>query len=689
MSVVPAGRTGTGPESSHAHTDPSTAGRHTMLGTFPLVAAGLGLLMCVVVFESGGDLSRAARGTGFVLEVEFQPLNRNTQPPGSSSSSSSSSSRNTHTSDIPPTPILARRPAHPETVSGDSSNDRPSVTTPLEKSADASNTGSQNAPAQQLTRSQNQTGLTLKERKQLQREQKHNQKKNRESWRNEIIRLHPRVNLCKPVTARLESALLRGGDTHPSSATYLGCFHDSIISTTDHHHLAEFELGDAPVFDITGLRCAQECNAKAPAIYAHLAPNGGKCSCRATFGQGGLASKALCGQKGTQHVYTLGVWPPKSSSVLNPDPIPDWIAQGTGVEHNMTVAVMIWANERLAAMFRTCRLAQLSTRFTYDVYDLRHQAKIANEAQINELFRVFPGPKIIVFDGCCVPGWLLLKWPESSVLVVASDESARWGYASTNGKTPHYNGPHGPDGVIPEDNTSEHRIIMPEATKPWFKQYYSQRHISDFGNNEVRYVPLGSREEFAEVTDGYKPSTRRKYLYSFMGAPTDISRKKVHEVLLADTTINKNRTFLYMADHWDANPNSDRNTYIKPEEYRKIMMDSVFTLCPKGHSIEQFRLYEAIESGSIPILAMEGDCPSGCPNYAAERLPPEYFASPMVIVQDWDEVVNKLHELQSNQTALLERQAALQRWYVDYMHTKIVEIEDVLIEKMHAAHLLH
>ena len=61
----------------------------------------------------------------------------------------------------------------------------------------------------------------------------------------------------------------------------------------------------------------------------------------------------------------------------------------------------------------------------------------------------------------------------------------------------------------------------------------------------------------------------------------------------------------------------------------------------------------------------------------------------MVIVQDWDEVVNKLHELQSNQTALLERQAALQRWYVDYMHTKIVEIEDVLIEKMHAAHLLH
>jgi hypothetical protein len=623
----------------------------TWVGTFPLVAAGLGLLMCVAVFESGGDMSRAARG-GFMLQVDFVPQDQ--QPLHSTSGST-------------------------DAVIG--SSDQTPMTLPTHPPADAS--GSKPP----LTRSQIQTGLTLKERKKLQKEEQKNKKpKQRDAWRNEIIRLHPRVNLCEPVNARLKSAVI--GDVPP--ATYLGCFYDSNPSGNTARHEA-VELGDDPADNNAGKLCAQKCASKIPAVYAHLEA-GGKCSCLPTFGKGGIAPDVGCGGKGTKQVYTVGVWPPEASTALAPDPVPGWIKEGSGPEHNTTVNVFIWANPRLAAMFRTCRLGQLSTRFTYDVYDLRHQVRNANETQVAELFRIFPGPKVIVFDGCCVPGWLLLKWPEISVLIIASDESARWGYTSTNGKNPFYNGPHDPHGppggIIPEDHTPDHRILMPESTKPWFKQYYSERHLKDFGN-EVRYIPLGSREEFSEVKNGYKPSTRRKYLYSFMGAPTDISRKKVRDVLLADSTIDKNRTFLYMAESWDADPNSDRNTYIKPTEYRKIMMDSVFTLCPKGHSIEQFRMYEAIESGSIPIIAMEGDCPGGCPNYAAERLPPEYLTSPMVVVQNWDDVVAKLHDLESNHTALLERQAALQRWYVDYMHNKIVEIEDVLIEKMHKAHLLH
>jgi len=264
--------------------------------------------------------------------------------------------------------------------------------------------------------------------------------------------------------------------------------------------------------------------------------------------------------------------------------------------------------------------------------------------------------------------------------VIASDESARWGFANSpeSKKKAHFFGPHGPDELVPSD--SQYRILMPEGTKPWFKQYFSIRHNEHFGN-EMRYMPLGSREEFEAAPPSYLPPSQRKYVYSFMVAPTDDGRKKVRDILVADKLISKNRTFLHVAEHWDADPNSDRNTYIKPAQYRQIMLDSVFTICPKGHSIEQFRFYEAIESGSIPIMAMEGHCPGGCPTYASERLPPEYLRYPVVVVQDWDALIPTMIKLEANQTALLQRQLDLRGWYRTFMHGKISEMEDALIAK--------
>ena len=39
--------------------------------------------------------------------------------------------------------------------------------------------------------------------------------------------------------------------------------------------------------------------------------------------------------------------------------------------------------------------------------------------------------------------------------------------------------------------------------------------------------------------------------------------------------------------------------------YASILMDSVFTLCAGGINPESFRLWEAIEAGSIPIVATD------------------------------------------------------------------------------------
>lgn len=52
------------------------------------------------------------------------------------------------------------------------------------------------------------------------------------------------------------------------------------------------------------------------------------------------------------------------------------------------------------------------------------------------------------------------------------------------------------------------------------------------------------------------------------------------------------------------------------------------------------------------------------------------------VQQDWSEVVGTLTELLKNETALLVRQMDLRNWYMQYMHAKITEIEDVLIAKV-------
>lgn len=45
--------------------------------------------------------------------------------------------------------------------------------------------------------------------------------------------------------------------------------------------------------------------------------------------------------------------------------------------------------------------------------------------------------------------------------------------------------------------------------------------------------------------------------------------------------------------------------HIHHEGYYNIMEQSVFTLCPRGHEISSFRLYEALHFGSIPVYVSD------------------------------------------------------------------------------------
>lgn len=66
------------------------------------------------------------------------------------------------------------------------------------------------------------------------------------------------------------------------------------------------------------------------------------------------------------------------------------------------------------------------------------------------------------------------------------------------------------------------------------------------------------------------------------------------------------------------------------------------------------------------------------PHACAFNFNPEYFESPMVIIDNWDTLVETMIRLERNQTALLERQIQLREWYYHFMHSKITEMEDAI-----------
>jgi len=91
----------------------------------------------------------------------------------------------------------------------------------------------------------------------------------------------------------------------------------------------------------------------------------------------------------------------------------------------------------------------------------------------------------------------------------------------------------------------------------------------------------------------------------------------------------------------------------------------------QGNSVEQYRIYEALESGSIPVIAHEGQ-------YARQRLPPAFFDSPILFVSDWKDAPKAMMNLWNNPAELLSRQESLIRWYDDYVTQRIVEMEAVI-----------
>uniref|UniRef100_A0A7S1XDT6 RXYLT1 C-terminal domain-containing protein n=2 Tax=Compsopogon caeruleus TaxID=31354 RepID=A0A7S1XDT6_9RHOD len=218
------------------------------------------------------------------------------------------------------------------------------------------------------------------------------------------------------------------------------------------------------------------------------------------------------------------------------------------------------------------------------------------------------------------------------------------------------------------------------------RQYEGRPHFAHF--NTSTYVPLGPRADFAaafrgmELTELKRPLDRRYIVNAIYSEDTSQSRKELTRILEKDADFLKlitsstgsNRALIRIAKVWTQRLGGD---HLSSDQYAKVLAESMFTLSPVGHNPESYRIFEAIEAGSIPVIALDQAYLShacGDPLWRYRET-----GSPIIFIDRWQDIPRVLRELISNPAALANRQEAVVKWYREFMKRRMRAMEDTLL----------
>ena len=113
--------------------------------------------------------------------------------------------------------------------------------------------------------------------------------------------------------------------------------------------------------------------------------------------------------------------------------------------------------------------------------------------------------------------------------------------------------------------------------------------------------------------------------------------------------------------------------------YHRVLLDSAFTLSPAGHNHECFRMWEAAEAGSIPVLLVnETSTFGGEVNVTGCSLHPDVMKAPFIWAADLPDAWRQMEELWNNEHALNARSREVRAWYNRYMTLTIGRVEQLL-----------
>jgi len=223
------------------------------------------------------------------------------------------------------------------------------------------------------------------------------------------------------------------------------------------------------------------------------------------------------------------------------------------------------------------------------------------------------------------------------------------------------------------------------------------------------YLPLGARNDVWQsllklqidpnLASGAPlavlPASQRKYVFNaIFSRTTNYQRKKLAQIIekYQKSTSETMPFYASMAKSWQRDANNPKNDYVDTDHYAATLVDSVFTLSPAGKNPETFRLFEAVEAGSIPVMVRDemlnrapqlsgnGRRPLGEKEYInCEGSLMHWLEAPVVILDSWYELLPTLERLMLDVSALNDMQKRLRQWYTEYMNNIVRIFEDYML----------
>lgn len=190
-----------------------------------------------------------------------------------------------------------------------------------------------------------------------------------------------------------------------------------------------------------------------------------------------------------------------------------------------------------------------------------------------------------------------------------------------------------------------------------------------FDSSRVMKMPLGYCNGMARGGRSIRRASERKYLWSFVGEVNKSSRPDMARALASAEP-----HFLYATDQPKGfairkSPDGKLRS-LGPSEFSGLLFDSAFSPCPMGNvNLECFRLYEALECGSIPIVE--------------KRLSLDYFKNllgdhPLPTVRSWPEARRVIGRLANDPAQIDALQDQCVAWWEGYKREYSAEVGEFL-----------
>ena len=203
------------------------------------------------------------------------------------------------------------------------------------------------------------------------------------------------------------------------------------------------------------------------------------------------------------------------------------------------------------------------------------------------------------------------------------------------------------------------------------------------------YLPLGPRLDAWSAFQLMRrspeffikpPSTRQYAFNAIFSKSTNTGREHLASILEVESQMGNSTLPIYtaIAEHF----NRIHRGQLNPQSYMEVLLDSVFTLTPAGHNPECYRMYEAIEAGSIPVFVTDDlyITEQNMAHPCREALQ-HWYDAPILVLDSWDMLFPTVERLLDDLAALDEIQTKLSIWYDGFLRRVVREFEDFMLNR--------